>query len=552
MDNAGQPRVSGIDARERLLTFAFAASDLLVEADTEQLVTFAAGAFQSRLGRPAEDFIGSPVSRIVAAEDQAALATALAFLAEHGRLSPIGIRIADAQRTAFALAGLASHGGTRFCLTFGRLPAPLPTAATAVSDHAGLLRVAEPRLREAMEGGPPARLALVQVDGLAEATVMLGHGARAELLDTIGTTISAAAPGGAVGELGGGRWGLVHGGGLDPASLAQEIERLARARTPASAAMTVAATDMPLDTTGQDAAQAVRALRLIISRFAEGGQMAIARAIGREGSGGLRRYLESLSKEASQVERAIALRRFSLAYQPVVGLDDRRVKHFEALIRPMPGPEGNMPDPQSFVTLAEAAGLAQNLDLAVLHAAGDALSATATPQVAVNISALSLSDPNFAPRCLAALDVAGNTPNRLLIEVTETADIEDTDAAAALIEELRRRGHAVCLDDFGAGAAGIRHLKRFPVDFVKIDGQYVRGAGRGGRDRALLAQIIQLCRSTGAQVIAEQVETEADAAMLRDLGVEYGQGFLFGRPGLLPGLKEAASESAASQRVWSS
>ncbi|MCU0984656.1 MAG: EAL domain-containing protein, partial [Acetobacteraceae bacterium] len=246
---------------------------------------------------------------------------------------------------------------------------------------------------------------------------------------------------------------------------------------------------------------------------------------------------ESLSQEARQVEGAIGRRRFRLAYQPVVRLDDRRVKHFEALIRPLPGPEGTAPDPQSFVTLAEAAGLAQTLDLAVLGAAAEALAATSAAHVAVNISAMSLSDPGFAERCLAALDAAGSATHRLLIEVTETADIENPATAASLIKELRRRGHAVCLDDFGAGAAGIRHLKRFEVDYVKIDGQYVRGAGAGGRDRALLGQIVQLCRSTGAQVIAEQVETEAEAAMLRELGVEYGQGFLFGRPGHLPGLK---------------
>jgi EAL domain-containing protein (putative c-di-GMP-specific phosphodiesterase class I)/PAS domain-containing protein len=530
-------RTSAVDARERLLAFAFAASELLVEVDRDQRVTFAAGAFQSRLGRPGEAFLGQAVARIVAAEDHAALETALAHLAERGRLTPMGVRIADAARTPFALAGLAASGGERFCLTFGQLPAPLPAATALVGDQEGLLRVAEPRLRDAATGGAPARLALVEVEGIAEATVMLGHTARAELLDSIGATIGAAAPGGAAGELGGGRWGLVHGGGLDAAALARDIEALARARSPASAALRVAATDLSLDTASSDPAQAVRALRLMVSRFAEGGPAAISRAISREGAGGLRRYIESLGQEAAQVEGAIGRRRFRLAYQPIVRLDDRRVMHFEALVRPLAGPDGTTPDPQGFVTLAEAAGLSQVLDLAVLGAAFDALAATRAAHVAVNISAMSLSDPSFAERCLAALDAAGAGRERLLIELTETADIENPAAAAALIKELRRRGHAVCLDDFGAGAAGIRHLKRFEVDYVKIDGQYVRGAGVGGRDRALLGQIVQLCRATGAKVIAEQVETETEATMLREFGVEYGQGVLFGRPGHLPGLK---------------
>jgi EAL domain-containing protein (putative c-di-GMP-specific phosphodiesterase class I)/PAS domain-containing protein len=533
----GDTRQPTLGSRERLLAFAFAASDLLVEVDRDQRVTFAAGAFRTRLGRPGEAFLGQPVSRLVAAEDHAALETALAHLSARGRLPPMGVRIADRARTPFALAGIAAQGGERFCLTFGPLPAPLAAESAVVGDQDGFLRVAEPRLREQAGGGPPARIALVEVEGLAEATVMLGHGARDALLDSIGATIGRAAQGGTAGELGGGRWGLIHGGGLDTAALARAIEQLGRDRAPASAGLRVAATDVPLDIGGGDPAQAVRALRLMVSRFAAGGRSALARAMGEGGAGGLRRFIDSLAAEAAQAEASIARRRFRLTYQPVVRLDDRRVAHFEAVLRPLPGADGAAPDPQAFITLAEAAGLAQTLDLAVLEATTAALAAASGVCIAANVSAISLSDRRFAAACLAALEAAAVEPARLLVEVTETADIEDAAAAAALIGALRGRGHKVCLDDFGAGAAGIRHLRSFQVDYVKIDGQFVRGAGRGGRDRALLGQIVQLCRASGAQVIAEHVETEADVAMLKELGVTHGQGFLFGRPGHLPGLR---------------
>lgn len=533
----GDAGKAAFEARERLLAFAFAASDLLVEVDRNQRVTFAAGAFQSRLGRPGEAFLGQPVSRLVAAEDHAALETALAHLAARGRLPPMGVRIADTARTPFALAGLVARNGERFCLTFGQLPAPLPTPSAVVADQAGLLRVAEPRLREQAEGGAPARLALVEVEGLAEAAVMLGHGARENLLDAIGTTIGRAAQGGVAGELGGGRWGLVHAGGLDTEALARTIEQLARERTPASVPLRVAATDVPLDIAGSNPAQAVRALRLMVARFAAGGRSALARALGDGGEGGLRRFIDGLMTEAAEAEALIGRRRFRLAFQPVVRLADRYVAHFEALIRPLPSPEGKMPAPQAFITLAEAAGLAQELDLAVLHAVTEALVAAASAHVAVNVSAISLSDRAFAERFLAVAARSGVRPEHLLVEVRETADIEDVAAASALIGELRKRGHAVCLDDFGAGAAGIRHLRNFQVDYVKIDGQFVQGASRGSRDRALLGQIVQLCRASGSHVIAEHVETEADVAMLLELGVTHGQGFLFGRPGHLPGLR---------------
>lgn len=535
-DRNGDGKPVPLEQRERLLAFAFAASDLLVEVDRDQRVTFAAGAFQSRLGRPGEAFLGQPVSRLVAAEDHAALETALAHLSARGRLAPIGLRIADRARTPFALAGLAAQGGERFCLTFGPLPAPLAAESAVVGDRDGFLRVAEPRLREQAEGGAPARLALVEVDGLAEATVMLSHGARSELLDSIGTTIGSAAQGGAAGEFGGGRWGLVHGGELDMRALAWAIEQLARDRTPASAALRVAATDVPLEV-ADDAAQAVRALRLMLSRFAAGGRSALARSLGQGGPGGFRRFIDSLMTEAREVDAAIARRRFRLAFQPVARLEDRAIEHFEALLRPLASGDGPAPDPYAFITLAEATGLAQTLDLAVLAAAIESLDAAAAASVAVNVSAISLSDPGFAARCLKAIEQSSVKPQRLLIEVTETADINNPAAASALIGALRRRGHPVCLDDFGAGAAGIRHLRSFQVDYVKIEGQFVRGAGRGGRDRALLGQIVQLCRGAGTSVIAEHVETEADVAMLRELGATHGQGFLFGRPGHLPGLR---------------
>jgi len=530
-------RLANVSLRERLLAFAFAASDLLVEIDLDQRVTFAAGAFQSRLGRPGDAYLGQPLSRLVAAEDHAALETALAHLSERGRLAPIWVRLADPPRTPFALAGLAARSGERFCLTFGQLPAPPPALSAVLRDRDAFLRIAEPRLREQSCGGAAAHLALVEVDGLAEATAMLGHGAREELLDGIGTAIGHAAEGGTAAEFGGGRWGLIHSGGLDTVALERAIEQLARDRTPASAALHVTATDIPLEIGDGDAAQAVRALRLMVSRFAAGGRSVLAKALGDQGTVGFRRFIETLVGEAAEIEATIARRRFQLVFQPVVRLEDRKVAYFEALLRPLPGADGTRPDPQAFTTLAEATGLAQTLDAAVLATALEALTACASVRIAVNISALSLSDRGFAQRCLDLLDSASVAPGRLLIEITETADIEDADAAAALIDALHQRGYAVCLDDFGAGASGIRHLRRFRVDYVKIDGQFVRGAAQGGRDRALLGQIVQLCRASGAQVIAEQVETEAEAAMLSELGATHGQGHLFGRPGHLPGLK---------------
>jgi EAL domain-containing protein (putative c-di-GMP-specific phosphodiesterase class I) len=126
-----------------------------------------------------------------------------------------------------------------------------------------------------------------------------------------------------------------------------------------------------------------------------------------------------------------------------------------------------------------------------------------------------------------------NTPgmaDRLVVEITETAEIEDEDEAIRMIELLREHKIPVCLDDFGAGAAAFRYLRAFKVDYVKVDGIYVANALQSERDRGFIAAMVDLARTVGAQVVAERIETEEEAALMLELGVRYGQGYLFGKP----------------------
>jgi EAL domain-containing protein (putative c-di-GMP-specific phosphodiesterase class I) len=122
--------------------------------------------------------------------------------------------------------------------------------------------------------------------------------------------------------------------------------------------------------------------------------------------------------------------------------------------------------------------------------------------------------------------------DRLVVEITETAEIEQEDEAIRMIGLLRDHNIPVCLDDFGAGAAAFRYLRAFNVDYVKVDGIYVANALQSERDRGFIAAMVDLARTVGAQVVAERIETEAEAALMLELGVKYGQGYLFGKPEL--------------------
>jgi len=210
------------------------------------------------------------------------------------------------------------------------------------------------------------------------------------------------------------------------------------------------------------------------------------------------------------------------------------VEHYEALLRPDTEVAAEFGPPGDFVALAETLAMSDKLDWAVVEAASAAARRGRGARIAANLSGLSLQSPAFRARLLQLLDGEPMLASRLMVEITETAEIEDEEEAVRTIAALRERGMELCIDDFGAGAAAFRYLRAFQVDMVKIDGRYLRDAMRGEQDRAILASMVGLIRAVGARSVCERIETEAEADLVRGLGVDLGQGWLFGRPGALP------------------
>ena len=359
-----------------------------------------------------------------------------------------------------------------------------------------------------------------------------------DLRSGISAILAEAGPGVLAGEIGQGRFGLLGNAEFDVAALAGKLREFLGAG-PVGKRAKVTDTALPLEPGRLTHAQAARTLRFAVTRFAAGG----TKAAELDGTaGGLAGIIARSERSAVSMREAIAAKRFRLQFQPIVGLTDNAIHHFEALLRPVESPSHPSGTTQDFVLFAEMVGLAEELDLAVLAEAIDALRAAPTATVAVNVSGYTMQSPPFRDAVAAILaenaDIIGpDHPHRLLVELTETAEIDDMPAAAAAIAALRAQGVPVCLDDFGAGGAAFRYLREFGVDFVKIDGLYVRAAVRGARERGFVASMVELAGSVGAQVVAEMIETEAQAALMRELGVQYGQGWLFGRPGSLPGAR---------------
>lgn len=513
--------------RDRFLALAFAAADLLLEIGPGDIIAWAGGAFATRFGQQPEAYIGQNIATLIAPGERDALGRALAVAARHGRLPPTLLRLNDAGATACSFAALALPGSrSRLCISIGPLPAAPPPPREGLQSATGFAREAEAWLRAGLDGA----LGLIDVKGWSDAVASLSVSERDSLRQKItAALLGLGGPGNVFGEMADGRYGVLSQDAVDLARLAATV---ADALNEAGWREAVESQSIALATDRLSVPQAARALRFALGRFATGGTEATEAAGFRDGLVG---FIAAAGSRTEAMRATIGARRFRLVFQPVVKLADRRVHHYEALLRPIATQAVPFQTTQEFVTFAEALGLSEDLDLAVLEVALAALAETTKPKVAVNISGLSMQSTRFREDLRARL--SGRVPGRLLIELTETAEIEDVPAAADTLDQLRAAGIPVCIDDFGAGSAAFRYLRDFRVDYVKIDGAYVHAAMRNARDRTLVASMRDVAHSVGAEVVAEMIETEEAARLMRELGVSLGQGWLFGRPGALPGAR---------------
>jgi EAL domain-containing protein (putative c-di-GMP-specific phosphodiesterase class I) len=513
------------DGRDRFVGFAFAAADLLAEIRPDRSLAFAAGAFRERLGRDADTFVGQPFAALIAPEDGAGLEIALLLLENRGRLPPVTLRLANEARTQMAVSGLRlPHRAGVTWLTLARMP------ATAAEVHA---LAAAPMLRSAMAAralnAEPFGIGLVEVGGWHQ----LPSQARRSLETDIAIALRDAGGSGAMaGELAEGKFGVVGQKDIDMSELQARITRILRAGgSSRSVAGTLLDPSVAPGIGGVATPDAMRAMRFALTCFSKGGTEALRQA-GFEG--GLRGFLDRTEARAAATRSLLQRGHFRLAYQPVVRLSDRTLHHYEALLRPHPMIGHDKVNTEEFVAFAEAMGLAEMLDRAVLQRVVDTLP-NAKTRVAVNISGISMQSPEFREWLLSIITRNPAVCRWLMVELTETADIEDVPAAVDTVNQLTEAGIPVCLDDFGAGFAAFRYLKEFTVAFVKIDGAYVSTANDGARESGFVSAMVELARCVGASAIAEKVETEAQAESMATLGVQFGQGWLFGRPGALPG-----------------
>ncbi|OUR82462.1 GGDEF domain-containing response regulator [Cycloclasticus sp. 46_120_T64] len=246
--------------------------------------------------------------------------------------------------------------------------------------------------------------------------------------------------------------------------------------------------------------------------------------------------LASLRDDAQwvpRIRRALREDAFQLVFQPVVNASDGHISHYETLLR-MIDDSGELLSPVKFIPVAERMGLINQIDLWVVSHVIDYIAGLDKDQedvcFTVNLSIHALQGDFLLPALRQKLETSWISPARLTFEITETAAVSNFEKTRKMVSRIRALGCRFALDDFGAGFSSFNYLKNFPVDYLKIDGQFINNLALDPADQVLVKSMIDIAHSLGKKAIAEYVSNPEILRILQEFGVDYVQGYLLGKP----------------------
>ena len=246
-----------------------------------------------------------------------------------------------------------------------------------------------------------------------------------------------------------------------------------------------------------------------------------------------RREFGALFINLEILKQTLKASRFSMHYQPIVHLQAGVPHHYEALIR-LRDEAGNVLPPDVFIKVAENFGLATKIDCLVVTACIRKLAELAhagnPAGLAINLSGKSVGNAELLELIKRELAATGVDPTRIIFEITETAAFHNLELVQQFVREVKQLGCRFALDDFGVGFSSFYYIKQLDIDYLKIDGSFIRNLKDSENDRVFVQAMVEISRVYGMKVIAEWVENAETMSLLEDIGVDYGQGYHFGKP----------------------
>ena len=528
--------------RDRYVAFAFAGADLFLEADARGVIQYATGAAKGFTGVSAGKLQGSRLSSYFDSQEQHLIQNLHAKTEPGQRKGPMLMRMSKEmplEKCVVNVLRLPEQPDTLF-ITLAR-PAALnfrqETAGRAeLLDKEGFALAAQSALKAASSAGQETDMTLIDLQNSEAFKEKIGENTWQDLVGKMTAFLQdKAVDGAAAGEIAPGRYGVVHDKTIDGDDLRSQIVSLSAEADPEGEGLEVDNTTLEADMGALSEEEAGKALLYTLNTFAGKGTQLNLKSL----TESFDRHVEENARKIAMFKAMVTNLRFKMHFQPIVDLNSGQASHYEMLARFDDGTS-----PYEWVAFGEDIGMAAEFDLAVVNRALNYLRykpPAGQAGFAINLSGQSIQDADFIEKLRQLLSTFSRQAERVLFEITESNAIDDLSLANAHIQALRKDGFKICLDDFGAGSASFQYLHQLEVDYVKIDGAYIRNLPQAPRNQSLIGNFVPMCRDLGVKTVAEMVEDEETAAILRDIGVDYAQGFYFAKPRSRPDYK---SESA--------
>ncbi|MGE0733954.1 MAG: putative bifunctional diguanylate cyclase/phosphodiesterase [Alphaproteobacteria bacterium] len=423
---------------------------------------------------------------------------------------------------------------------------------TGLLNRARLALVLDKSMSTAEQRNTTGAYFQIGVDRMSVINTAFGYSAGDTIMRSIGERLSASpAIADGIGRLSGDSFGMVVNN-VEPFELEAVADRIferlraAPVNTPSGPIyVTVSIGGVEFPNANESAADCMQRAEHAMVEAKHAGRNCFARSIASDQSRNSHRETVAI---AEQVREAVRERRLIFAYQPIVVAGTGEVAHYECLLR-MVDPAGVIVPAGVFIPVIEQMGLARPVDRLVLEMAVRDLEECSTVRLAINLSGHTVLDSQWLARLRALVGTRRSIAERLILEITETVALRDLVHTAEFVTQVRSLGCVVALDDFGSGYMSIRNLRALPVDEVKIDGSFIKNVTHSQDNQVLVRSLVGLAQGFRMKVVAECVESNDDAEYLKTQGIDFMQGYYFGRPQIEPPWRAQGSAQAPARKV---
>lgn len=520
------------EQREKFLSFSFATSDLLLEVNDKGSILFALGAVKKLTGYSGtKDIIGKNWFNLFENKSHIALkglinSTKPGLRCGHIVVSIKGVKTNPENIMVSAIRmpnkseiyiGIASENGIIDQLnSIGK--------QAKIHNKESFIDAAQKTLRNASEAGHDVDMTMIDLPGAQKAKNRFGKEGWSKFSKDIDTALcESSVDGGAAADLGGGKFSVLHDSDLNIDTLINKLANISKQHDPFEEGLEISTKSISASLEDMDERDTTRALFYTLNEFERKGADMNIDTLGSS----FKIFVAANTQKIREFKNIVQNLDFSMHFQPIVNLKSGECSHYEMLCRFKQG------DTFEWIMFGEDIGMAAEFDFAVCRRALnyiDTKRKSTKECFSINISGQSIADKNFLTKMVKAIDLHSDIKDRIILEITESTQIKDLDHVGKVVKNLQDEGLKIALDDFGAGAASFQYLSSMHVDFVKIDGKYIKNILNDQRDLVMVRNLTQMCKDLNIKVVGEFVENKKTADILLDLGIDYGQGYYFGKP----------------------